>query len=309
VISSYEFYDSFKDGINQANWHNNGWNWDDERTHSIKSSGNGNSSISLDVPYPCVVSFSGMRKFPGSKLIFQDNNVPLCSISNPMTYGWEPRKQAIGENYSIITEDYMNELEWIGVKNDYLDDVRIHALPFIRFREVKATPNISTSYDEITYSAEIESSITDFNLELVVLPPDANSSQEKSLGVIAYKGDPLKWGPIKLNCTKCGLGRFWFKIGAPFNKISKIYFGPDIKAFMFNPRYYNCSKVNGRNRCQYCTDVIANTNVTIELSGRNNDSTYWIPLGNRTVIGAGKRQPSICFDSDQWDSFEFDVWH
>lgn len=254
------FSDGFEGGIKDP-WINNGWKTDSSNSFAETANVQSESSLSILVKYPCDVSFRGMKRYPGSKLLFLDNNITMnnsCLIY-ASDINWRPFTQPIGEDYSIITSDYLHELRWYGIGAAWLDDVCISIKPYLRL-DGKVTPNNCTSESNLIYTADIESNVPGVEVELVVVPPNIDDDLEKGLGAKKYENAQLKWGPEKLNWTNIGMGKFYFKIGPPFNTRSKIYEGPNFEIYV----NITSEKIM-ENYFRHCLRVISNTTATIDF--------------------------------------------
>lgn len=297
---NYTFSDGFEGGINYP-WINEGWTLDRQtpfegEVSARSPNGQLNSNLSIRMHFPCTVSFKGKRMYPGSELRFLDNNITASRLSDPLICGWEEFTWPIGEDYSIITSAYLHELRWWGIRAAWLDDVNISSKPYLQL-DGKATPINCTSEDNITYNADIKSNIYGVDVELIIAPPSIYDNSEISLGVKRFENASLNWGPIKLDCTNVGMGKFYFKIGSPFNKNSNIYNGPNVEICAMRKRFEPCPNAIGTiyDCFRYCTDIISSTNATIEFFGSNNEIEPWFPLGYRKVNNTKQREP-LCIN-------------
>jgi hypothetical protein len=275
VEDDCSIHEGFEGGFKE-NWINDGWTWDEttyiEGKRSARTiNGRSNSNLSIRLDYPCNVSFRGKKIYPNDELRLLDNNISTNNgMSDPTINDWKNLSYRIGSDDSIITSDFSHELRWWGIGTAWIDDVCISKKHYIKVvGTAKTDYNCSTSNHNVTYIADIECNVPDVSIELIVVPPGTENEIRK--GNRTFKNAPLKWGPEKIECgASVGMGKFFFKIEAPFNKDSQVFTGPNITLNILNDNYEGCPDTIGNNCLKYCVNVIPNTKATIEFFKYNN---------------------------------------
>jgi hypothetical protein len=178
----------------------------------------------------------------------------------------------------------------------------------VDFKNVKPIPEQGISDNEFNYSVDIESRLSALDVELFVIPPNANTSREISLGKRTYhQGEErLEWGPVILNCTGDGMGKYWFRVGPPVNKLSKVYEGPNIKVFKRPANgIKNCSNESICNY-SYCVDIESLVNGSVELRVSDN-GVSWSSLDRKNFFEA-KEPKRICWYANYgWRKIRYPV--